>query len=97
MSDPDAAPAQADPLVQGVQLRAARRERWLAEGGASVGARLAQIGVLGWIVVTPMLAAVFGGRWLDGHFHSGIFWTAPLLMLGAGLGCWSAWTWMKRA
>jgi ATP synthase protein I len=97
MSDPDPTPGHGDPLVRGAQLRAGRRDRWLAEGGASVGSRLAQIGVLGWIIVTPMLAGVFGGRWLDGHFHAGIFWTAPLLMLGAGLGCWSAWAWIKRA
>jgi ATP synthase protein I len=97
MSHPDPAPSHADPLVRGARLRAERRSRWLAEGGASVGARLAQIGVLGWIIVTPMLLGVFGGRWLDGHFHSGIVWTAPLLMLGAGLGCWSAWAWMNRA
>jgi ATP synthase protein I len=62
-----------------------------------VARRLAQIGVLGWIIVVPMLIGVFVGRWLDQDFHSGLFWTAPLLMLGAGLGCWSAWKWMKSA
>ena len=35
------------------------------------------------------------GRWLDGHYNSGVFCTAPLLMLGAALGCWSAWKWMQ--
>jgi ATP synthase protein I len=53
--------------------------------------------VLGWIVVMPMLIGIFAGRWLDGRFHSGLFWTAPLLMLGAALGCWSAWKWMGSA
>ena len=27
--------------------------------------RLAQIGVLGWIIVMPMLIGIFAGRWLD--------------------------------
>ncbi len=86
-----------DPLVEGARLRAARRRRWLSDGDPSPARRLGQIGVLGWIVVTPMLAGIFAGRWLDGRFQSGLFWTAPLLMLGAALGCWSAWKWMGSA
>lgn len=86
-----------DALVQGARLRSARHRQWLAQGEPSVGRRLAQIGVLGWIIVTPMLLGVFGGRWLDRHFHSGLFWTAPLMLLGLGLGCWSAWRWMQNS
>jgi ATP synthase protein I len=86
-----------DPLVASARLRAARRRRWLSDGDPSPARRLGQIGVLGWIVVTPMLIGIFAGRWLDGRFHSGLFWTAPLLMLGAALGCWSAWKWMGSA
>jgi ATP synthase protein I len=44
-----------------------------------------------------MLIGVFAGRWLDRVFNSGLFWTAPLLLLGAVLGCWSAWRWMQNA
>jgi len=86
-----------DQLVASARLRAARRRRWLSDGDPSPARRLGQIGVLGWIVVTPMLIGIFAGRWLDGRFHSGLFWTAPLLMLGAALGCWSAWKWMGSA
>jgi ATP synthase protein I len=87
-----------DKLVQGARRRKERHQRWLREGGdASVAGRLAQIGVLGWIIVVPMLAGVFLGRWLDRLLHSGVFWTAPLLLLGLGLGCWSAWKWMNSA
>ena len=42
-----------------------------------------------------MLLGVFAGRWIDAKFGTGIFWTAPLLLLGVALGCWSAWKWMK--
>jgi ATP synthase protein I len=86
-----------DPLLNQVRLRASRERAWLQDGEASVARRLAQIGVLGWIVVTPMLLGVFAGRWLDAKFGTGLFWTAPLLMLGAALGCWSAWKWMGSA
>jgi len=86
-----------DPLAESVQLRSERRRRLLREGEPTVAKRLAQIGVLGWIVVTPMLLGLFTGRWLDREFSSGLFWTAPLLFLGLALGCWSAWRWMNNA
>jgi ATP synthase protein I len=90
-------PQEQDKLVQETRLRGERHRRWLREGDPSVARRLAQIGVLGWIIVVPMLIGVFIGRWLDGSLHSGVFWTAPLMMLGLVLGCWSAWKWMKNA
>ena len=91
------APEKHDTLIDGVRRRQLRHQAWLRDGGPSVTRRLGQIGVLGWIIVTPMLIGMFGGRWLDHRFGSGLFWTAPLLMLGAGLGCWSAWRWMMNA
>jgi ATP synthase protein I len=97
MNAPKTDPLDEDPLLKGVRLHGERHRRWLRDGDLSVARRLAQIGVLGWIIVVPMLIGVFVGRWLDQNFHSGLFWTAPLLMLGTGLGCWSAWKWMKSA
>lgn len=97
MTEPEDDPAELDPLVQGARLQRDRNRRWQREGDPSVARRLAEIGVLGWIIVVPMLLGVFVGRWLDGTFSSGLFWTAPLLMLGLALGCWSAWKWMKSA
>jgi ATP synthase protein I len=88
-------PGEQDPLVESVRLRSDRRRRHLSEGDPSVARRLAQIGVLGWIIVVPILLGVFLGRWLDGTLRTGLFWTAPLLLLGLGLGCWSAWKWMQ--
>jgi hypothetical protein len=48
-----------DPLIRETRLRRDRRDKWLREGDMSVGRRLAQIGVLGWIFVTPTLAGLF--------------------------------------
>ncbi|WP_020176294.1 AtpZ/AtpI family protein [Methyloferula stellata] len=97
MTMPEPEPDEKDPLLENVQLRDERHKRWLREGDPSVARRLAQIGVLGWIIVVPMLIGVFVGRWLDQMFNSGLFYTAPLLMLGVALGCWSAWKWMQSA
>ncbi|HEV2675361.1 MAG TPA: AtpZ/AtpI family protein [Aliidongia sp.] len=90
-------PGDKDPLVRGVRLRGDRHRRWLREGEPSVAHRLAQIGVLGWIIVVPMLIGILVGRWLDQRFGTGLFWTAPLLLAGTALGGWSAWKWMKSA
>jgi ATP synthase protein I len=97
MTTPDNEPNEQDPLVKGIRVRGERHRQRLREGDLSVARRLAQIGVLGWIIVTPMLIGIFVGRWLDRTFNAGLFFTAPLLMLGLALGCWSAWKWMKNA
>ncbi len=86
-----------DRLVEEVQRRIERRRSWLEKGEPSLGRRLAQIGVLGWIIVVPTLIGLFCGRWLDGTFGTRLFWTGPLLMAGLGLGCWSAWKWVNSA
>ena len=86
-----------DALVQTVRVRGERHRLWQREGDPSVARRLAQIGVLGWIIVTPMLIGIFTGRWLDRAFHSGVFCTGPLLMAGLALGGWSAWKWVQSA
>ncbi|WP_044562178.1 AtpZ/AtpI family protein [Azospirillum sp. B4] len=96
MTGPEA-PNGADPLVTEVQRRGDRHRQARLQGEPSVARRLTQIGVLGWLVVVPSLAGMFVGRWLDRTFGSGLFWTAPLLLLGLVLGCWSAWKWMGRA
>ena len=88
-------PAETDPMVSETRRRSRRRERWLREGDMSVGRRLAQIGVLGWIFVLPTLGGLFFGRWLDARLGSGIFWSAPFLLLGLCLGGWTAWKWMN--
>mgnify|MGYP000220178342 CR=1 FL=1 len=84
-----------DPLVTQARLRRNRHDRWLREGDMSVGRRLAQIGVLGWIFVVPTLAGLFFGRWLDAWLETGIFWSAPLMLLGLCVGGWTAWKWMN--
>ena len=97
MSGKAPSPDDQDGLVQGARLRSERHRRWLSEGEPSVGRRLAQIGVLGWMIVVPGLLGLALGHWLDGRLHTGIFWSAPLLLLGLGLGCWSGWKWIERS
>lgn len=87
-------PDEADPLADEVARHVARHRRWRESGEDSAARRLAQIGVLGWMIVAPMLLGIFAGRWLDRTFDAGLTWTGALLMVGLVLGCWSAWRWM---
>jgi ATP synthase protein I len=91
----------ADRLLR-VARQALEREEFGRENPEpSLGARLGQIGVLGWMIIVPMLLGVLFGRWLDHTFMSAtngpqVFFTATFLMLGAAIGFWSAWRWMHR-
>jgi ATP synthase protein I len=83
--------------MQDAALRAQKRaEAAAGEREPSFAARLGQIGVLGWAIVAPVLIGVVVGRWLDRTFDAGVFFTAPLIMLGAAAGLWTAWRWMHR-
>jgi len=73
-----------------------RQQRSRREGEPSLLHQLASVGVLGWVVVVPTLLGIALGRWLDAHWHTGITFTAALLLLGLVLGGWSAWRWMHR-
>ena len=85
-----------DGLAAAVRRQRERREHWRKEGEPSAMRFVGQIGILGWIIVTPTLIGLFIGRWLDHRFGTGIFWSAPLLLLGVVTGCWSAWRWMHQ-
>ncbi len=83
--------------IEDAARRAAERDRkFHDERLPTVASRLGQIGVLGWAIVAPILLGVVVGRWLDWSLKTGIFFTAPLIMLGAAAGLWTAWRWMHR-
>lgn len=94
-SEPDPVDGDRELLGQ-VQRRAERSERWLREGEPTLMRQLAAVGVLGWIIVVPLLAGVALGRWLDRQLASGITFTAALMLAGLAIGCWSAWRWMHE-
>lgn len=85
-----------DSLAAAARRQRERQDKWRTEGELSVVRFVGQIGVLGWIIVTPTLIGLFIGRWLDHRLGTGIFWSAPLLLLGVVLGYWSAWRWMHH-
>lgn len=85
-----------DRLANATQKAVERDAKGRADPELSLGARLGHVGVLGWYIIVPTLVGLFLGRWLDRHFGTGIFFSAPLLMIGAAIGFWLAWRWMHR-
>lgn len=78
-------------LQRAVHLREERRERWQREGERSLWQNISMIGALGWLVVIPTLLGAFIGRWLDGIFDSGVFFSSGLIFVGVCIGCYLAW------
>jgi len=83
-------------MENAARLAAERNRRFREDPEPSFASRLGQIGVLGWAIVAPILLGVVVGRWLDWTLKTGIFFTAPLIMIGAAAGLWTAWRWMHR-
>jgi ATP synthase protein I len=82
MSDPD--------LLDPIHRAQRDEERAAVEKKRGLGATLALIGTLGWMIVLPPLGGLFLGRWLDRN-GDGAFWTLSLLFTGVAVGCWTAW------
>jgi ATP synthase protein I len=80
-----------DKMQKAVRLRDQRRKQWKKEGERSLWQNLSMVGALGWLIVTPTLLGVLIGRWLDGLFESGIFFSGTFVFLGISLGCYLAW------
>lgn len=86
-----------DRLAEAARRAAERSKEGADDPEPSLGARLGQIGILGWTIIVPILVGLLIGRWLDRQFATGIVFSAALIMVGAAIGMWSAWKWMHSA
>lgn len=87
---------ETDDLAQTAEMRRYRVDFWHREGEQSVAQNLGRIGVLGWLIVMPMVGGLMLGRWLDDKTGAGLLWSGALLILGTAIGCRLGWTWMQR-
>jgi ATP synthase protein I len=93
MNDPS---RESNHMARAARDAAQREARGRAQPEPSLGSRLGQIGILGWTIVLPTLAGLAIGHMLDRWFGTRVFFSAPMLMLGAAAGLWFAWKWMHR-
>lgn len=89
----DTKPDPLDEAARNAMQREALRRRYPEP---SLGRRFGEIGVLGWIIVLPLLGGLLAGHWLDRLFASGFLFTAALTIAGAALGFWMAFRWMQE-
>jgi ATP synthase protein I len=82
-----------DEFAREVGKQADRRRKGRGQG---VWQGLAQLGTVGWMVALPAVGGAFLGRWIDGRYGTGVFWTLSLLTIGLAIGCAAAWRAMNR-
>jgi ATP synthase protein I len=87
-------PEKTDPLESAARQSLARDKAGAKDPEPSLARRFGQIGVLGWMIVAPILLGVLAGHWLDHVLGTRIMLSAALTMLGAVLGLWFALRWM---
>ena len=85
-----------DRTEQAVRRAEARDKAGKADPEPSLARRFGQIGVLGWMIVIPVLGGLYAGNWLDNKLDTGIMLAAAGLMAGAALGLWLAFRWMHE-
>jgi len=83
-------------LGRQVGRRAARKLRAQQSGPHTVWFGLGMFGLVGWSVAIPTLIGIAVGLWLDRRYPGTVSWTLTLLIVGAALGSFNAWYWMKQ-
>ena len=79
-------------LLAEVERRRRRRERHERDGGQSFWHSVGTMGMVGWSVALPTAVGVLLGHWLDGRLEdSGNVFMVFFMLLGLGIGCWTAW------
>lgn len=73
-----------------------RRDRAKEEGDRTLAQNLTWMGTLGWLIVAPMVGAMFLGRWLDQRFGTGVTFASALCIVGLVTGCALAWRKVQR-
>ena len=90
------APREGNHLGQAARKEAEREELLAHDPEPSLARRFGQIGILGWMIVIPVLVGIFVGGWLDRLLGTGITLGAALTFAGAALGLWLAFRWMHE-
>lgn len=93
---PDGRMPAAGDFRQSVLRKEQRKLRARREGDRGPWFWLGMFGLVGWSVAIPSLLGIALGVWMDRRLGGQISWTLTMLLLGVGVGCWTAWFWVKR-
>jgi ATP synthase protein I len=79
-----------------VAKKAARKLKAKNSPPPGVWFGLGVMGLIGWSIAIPTLLGAALGSWLDSRHFAGHSWTLALLVAGLTLGCFNAWTWIRK-
>lgn len=85
-----------DPLGRTIARKEHRKVRARRDEDRSVWFWLGMMGLVGWSVAVPTVIGAAVGAWLDRLMHGRVSWTLTGLLVGAIVGCITAWFWVKR-
>lgn len=92
---PDDAP-QPEGLAGEVERRVQRIERAERDRRTVLG-QTVYLGVLGLLLVLPVVGGAYLGRWLDGLFEGySLRWTVSLIVVGVALGAANVYFFVRR-
>lgn len=91
----DAEMAHLEALRRTVLRKSLRRERARLRRTESVWSWLATFGLVGWTVIVPTVSGLALGRFLDDRIRGRVNFTITLLVVGAAIGLWMAWHWVR--
>lgn len=83
-------------LDESVRRTRERREKAAREGERTLAQNLVWMGTLGWLIVAPMLAGMFVGRWIDHRFGTGVTFASALCIAGIVIGSLLGWRKVAR-
>jgi len=85
-----------DAFGREVRRKEDRKVRARRDRDRSVWFFLGMMGLVGWSVAVPTLIGVALGAWADRYATGRISWTLTGLVVGATIGCITAWFWVRR-
>jgi len=78
-------------FLAAVRRRRERRRIYEREGDPSFWSSVGMMGTIGWSVSLPTALGVLLGRWLDGRLDSAHIFMVFFMLVGLGIGCFTAW------
>ena len=78
-------------FVSAVKRRRDLRHEHEREGNSSFWNSVGMMGTIGWSVSVPTALGLLLGRWLDARLDSGQVFLVFFMLVGLGVGCFTAW------
>jgi len=79
-----------------IKRKQKKRQKAEKEKYRSMWFGLGMFGVVGWLVMIPVIIFTAIGIWIDSAYPGPVSWTLILMFTGLILGLLNAWIWIKK-